>query len=134
VPTAEFSFSWNRFMRILMYVLFAGPRHSTIRVDHDSVRVTMGVRGWAFTANVPLLSIADATEVAGPVWAWGAHGWRGRWLVNGSSRGLVRLTIMPKAHGRCAVFPLRVGELTLSLADPAGFVRAVTPSAHRHVP
>jgi hypothetical protein len=114
-------------MRILMTAMFAGPRHSTIRVDHDNVMVQMGVRGWAFTATVPLSSIADATEVSGPVWSWGAHGWRDRWLVNGSSKGLVLLTIMPKARGRCLVFPLRVGELTLSLADPAGFVRAVSP-------
>ena len=26
----------------------------------------------------------------GRVWGWGAHGWRGTWLVNGSSSGLVR--------------------------------------------
>jgi hypothetical protein len=128
VTIAEFSFSWNPLMRVLMTLLLAGPRHSSIRVDHDTVRVRMGVGGWAFTADVPLSSVVDAAEVKGPVWAWGAHGWRARWLVNGSSRGLVQLTIMPKARGRCMVFPLHVGELTLSLAEPAEFVRAVTPA------
>jgi hypothetical protein len=114
-------------MRILMPLLLSGPRHSSIRVEDDDVIVKMGVGGYAFFARVPLSSIADAAEVAGPVWAWGAHGWRARWLVNGSGRGLVRLTLMPKVRGRCAGFPLRVGELTLSLAEPAAFVKAVSP-------
>jgi len=56
------------------------------------------------------------------VWAWGAHGWRGRWLVNGSANGLVQVTIDPPQHGRCLVFAIRVRQLTLSLDDPDGFV------------
>jgi hypothetical protein len=87
----------------------------------------MGRGGWVFTGEVPKSSIVTATQVNGPVWSWGAHGWRERWLVNGSSKGLVHLTIAPKSPGRCLVFPLRIGELTLSLADPDAFVRAVSP-------
>jgi hypothetical protein len=110
-----------------MTPLLAGPRNSTIRVDEHVVMVKMGVGGWAFKADVPRSSIADASQVDGPVWAWGAHGWRHRWLVNGSSKGLVRLTIAPRERGRCLGYPLRIGELTLSLAEPEEFVRAVSP-------
>ena len=82
----------------------------------------MGVGGWTFSGDVPRSSITDVSQISGPVWAWGAHGWKNRWLVNGSSDGLVRLTLDPPAHGRTLGFPLRVRELTLSLADPDGFV------------
>jgi hypothetical protein len=125
VKTAEFGFSYSAFMKLLMTPLFAGPRHSTIRVDADRVSVRMGRRGWAFVAEVPRTSIVQANPVRGPVWGWGAHGWRDRWLVNGSSRGLVQLTIAPKAPGRCLLFPLRIGELTLSVDHPDAFVGAV---------
>jgi hypothetical protein len=123
VPTAEFSFSWSRFTRALMTVLLAGPRRSKILVDDDNVEVTMGVGGWAFSGHVPRSTITDVAPTDGPVWAWGAHGWNHRWLVNGSSEGLVRLTLEPHARARTLGIPLRVRELTLSLADPDGFVR-----------
>ncbi len=61
----------------------------------------------------------------GPVWAWGAHGWRGRWLVNGSARGLVRLTIQPAGGGRCLMFPIALRQLTLSLEEPEQFIAAL---------
>jgi hypothetical protein len=126
VPTAEFSFSWNRFMRIFMPLLLSGPRQSSVRVDDDSVLVNMGARGWTFSADVPRSSITAAEPVSGQVWSWGAHGWKGRWLVNGSSNGLVRLTLQPAARARTLGFPLRVRELTLSLAEPDDFVRTLT--------
>jgi hypothetical protein len=109
-----------------MALLLAGPRFSTIRVDEDVVTVKMGAGGWAFAAEVPRSSIVAAAAMDGPVFAWGAHGWRHRWLVNGSSKGLVRLTISPQARGRCLAIPLRIGELTLSLAEPEAFIRAVS--------
>jgi hypothetical protein len=128
VQTKEFAFSYNSAMRLMMTPMLAGPRHSTIRVGDDGVVVRMGLAGWMFTADVPLSSIVAATQVSGPVWGWGAHGWRGSWLVNGSGVGLVRLTIEPTARGRCLGYPLRVRQLTLSLADPEAFISAVSPN------
>jgi hypothetical protein len=128
VQTSEFAFSYNRIVSVLMTPMLAGPRHSTIRVGDDGVVVRMGLAGWTFAAEVPRSSITGATQVSGPVWGWGAHGWRGRWLVNGSGTGLVRLTIEPAARGRCLGYPLRVRELILSLADPDAFISAVSPN------
>lgn len=56
---------------------------------------------------------------------WGAHGWRGRWLVNGSSKGIVVLEIDPVARGRVLGFPVRVRDLALSLEDPEGLCEAL---------
>lgn len=109
-------------MRALTIPLFAGPRHCRVTVLPDRIQVSMGVGGWEFTAGINRSAIVEATQTGGRVWAWGAHGWRGRWLVNGSSRGLVRLTLDPRQYGRCLGFPLRLRELTLSLDDPTGFI------------
>ena len=113
-------------MRPFMTVLLAGPRHSRIRVDDDRLRVKMGVGGWTFSANLPRSSVTEVKQVNGPVWSWGAHGWNHRWLVNGSSDGLVSLTLDPPARARTVGIPLRVRELTLSLADPDEFVRTLS--------
>ena len=126
MKSVQFQFSYNAFIRVLMTPMLLGPRYSTVRVDDDRVSVRMGFGGWAFTAAVPTTSITEVTRVAGPVLGWGVHGWRGLWLVNGSSKGLVRMTIEPKARGRCLGFPLRIRQLTVSLADPDGFVKAVS--------
>ena len=124
----EFQFSYNAFIRLLMTPMLLGPRHSFVRVDDDRVSVRMGLGGWAFASGLPRSSLTEVKRVAGPVLGWGVHGWRGLWLVNGSSRGLVRMTIDPRARGHCLGFPLRIRQLTVSLADPDGFVRAVSPS------
>ncbi|MEO8694612.1 MAG: hypothetical protein ABI658_13900 [Acidimicrobiales bacterium] len=124
--TRRFTLSFNRLMRVLMVALFAGPRHCRVEIGPETLQVTMGAGGWAFAATVPRTSIADVGQVSGPVWGWGAHGWRGRWLVNGSSRGLVRLTIKPRGRAHCLGVPVRLQELTLSLDDPAGFVAALS--------
>jgi hypothetical protein len=126
MQSAEFQFSYNAFIRVLMAPMLLGPRHSSVRVDGDRVSVRMGLAGWAFAARVPRSSLTEVKRVAGPVMGWGVHGWRGLWLVNGSSKGLVRMTIDPRASGRCLGFPLRIRQLTVSLADPDGFVRAVS--------
>ena len=108
-----------------MTMLAAGPRQCRVSVWPDRVHVAMGLRGWAFATTMAPSAIVEAAQASGPVWAWGAHGWRGRWLVNGSSRGLVRLTLSPPQPGRCLGFPLKVRQLTLSLDDPAGLLEVL---------
>ena len=126
MKSTVYQFSYNAFIRVLMTPMLLGPRRSFVRVDDDRVSVRMGLGGWAFTAQVPRSSLTEVKRAAGPVLGWGVHGWRGLWLVNGSSQGLVRMTIDPRVRGRCLGFPLRIRQLTVSLADPDGFVRAVS--------
>jgi hypothetical protein len=122
-----FHLSFNRPMRVLMTPMLAGWHRCHVTLDPDQLTVRMGAGAWAFDARIPRSSITEVARVNGPVWGWGAHGWRGRWLVNGSSRGLVRVGIEPGGHGRCTVFPVGLRELTLSLDDPDGFVEAFAP-------
>ncbi|MCC6705858.1 MAG: hypothetical protein IT334_13350 [Thermomicrobiales bacterium] len=56
---------------------------------------------------------------------WGVHGWRGKWVVNGSDDGIVKLTISPQIHARTLIFAITLRELYLSLEDPEGFLAAL---------
>src|SRR5262245_27272291 len=103
----RFTLSFNRFMKVLMTPMLVGPRRCKVDLDDERLKVVMGLGGWAFSARVPRASITGTARARRPVLGWGAHGWRGRWLVNGSSRGLVRISIDPPARGRCVCFPLR---------------------------
>jgi hypothetical protein len=66
---------------------------------------------------------------------YGVHSHSGRWLVNGSPDGLVELTIEPRCYtGRKPVSLFtrgKVNALTLSLADPDGFIAALQPPGQR---
>jgi len=126
-PSAEgkFALRFNTFNRVLMTVLLCGPRTCRVELSAEHLRVSMGVGGWAFSASIPRSSLSLATRYNGPVLGWGAHGWRGQWLVNGSSSGLVRIPIDPRARGRCLGYPLRLKVLLLSLEEPDEFIAAL---------
>ena len=104
----------------------AGPRHCHVVLTEDQLVVKMGMGGWTFSAVVPRSSVVDVKRVTGPVLGWGAHGWRGQWLINGSSQGLVQVSIDPTGRGRCLIVPIKVKRLTLSLEEPDNFVAALS--------
>jgi hypothetical protein len=81
--------------------------------------------GWGFRAAFPQTSVRSVDEDHGRVWGWGAHGWRGVWLVDGSSEGIVRVDLDPPGRGRGPGVPVRIAALRLAVEDPAGLVRAL---------
>ncbi|MGZ4672507.1 MAG: hypothetical protein ACXVH5_04475 [Ilumatobacteraceae bacterium] len=121
----KFQISFNKFMRVVMTPILAGPRHCHVELTADRLKVKMGMAGWAFSAALPRSSVTDAKRATGPVLGWGAHGWRGQWLINGSSQGLVRVSIAPAGRGRCLIIPVKVRRLTLSLEEPDQFIAAL---------
>jgi hypothetical protein len=96
-------------------LLGLGPARSGVWVGRDSIRVTMG---WGFRAKIACRSVREIGPDSGTVLGWGAHGWRGRWLVNGSSSGLVRLEIEPGARAWVMGIPVRLRTLRMSLDAP----------------
>lgn len=99
------------------------PRRCFVEVGPDSLRVQMT---WAFTATVPRASVRSATPDHGLVMGWGVHGWRGSWLVNGSSSGIVRVEIDPPGIARLLLWPVRLRVLRVAVDDPDGLIRALT--------
>lgn len=122
VSGQKFPFSYGR-LKPLLTVLGAGPAHSSITLDETSLRVRMS---WLFTAEVARSSITGAKPFTGLVGGWGAHGGRGRWLVNGSSKGLVSIDIDPPGRARVTGFPVKLRELRVSVELPDELIAALT--------
>lgn len=106
----------NPVIRALLLVLFVRPR---IDVNRAVLVVTLG---WSFRVAVPRGAIQAVDSVPWRRHSIGAHGWRGRWLVNTTPGPLVRVRIEPATTGRILGFPVRVRELTLSIDDVAAFL------------
>jgi hypothetical protein len=94
-----------------------------VDVGADTLRVKMG---WAFAAEIPRASVRSATHDHDRVLGWGVHGWRGKWLVNGSSSGIVRIEIDPPQRGRVLMFPIRLGVLRVSVDQPEELIDHLT--------
>jgi hypothetical protein len=103
-----------------------GPKRSEIRIADDTLHVKFG---WGFRATVPLSSITKAEPKNDRVTSWGAHGWRGRWLVNGSSKGIVELTIDPPTTAHVIGAPVTLSTLWISVTDPEALIEACTAKA-----
>ena len=119
---ADFGMRFARIFLPLFVPLGMGPRRTRITVDGGALRVRMG---WEFRATIPGAAVRSADRDHARVLGWGVHGWRGVWLVNGSSRGLVRMDIDPPARAWVIGFPVRLRTLRLSLEEPDAFLAAL---------
>lgn len=118
--TTHFPISQSRLFRPLAVAL--GGRSGVIDIGGDQVVVRFGVM---FRARIPRSSVRGAARARRAWLSRGAHGWRGRWLVNGRGTGLVTIAIDPVARGWVTGFPVRVRELTVSVDDPDALVAAL---------
>jgi len=103
-----------------------GPGRGGVEVDSAGLRVRMA----DFHLDIPRSSVRSAARSARSVRRTiGVHGGRGRWLVNGSYKGLVELVIEPPCYTSRQPSTLflrsKVSSLTISLVDPDGFIAAV---------
>ena len=119
---AKFEFRYDRWCGWILGAFGSGRRFSSVVVTSTDLEAELGL---AFRGVIPRESIRSARPWQGRVFGWGAHGWRGRWLVNGSSKGIVVLEVEPPGAGRVLGFPVTVRELALSLEDPEGLCEAL---------
>jgi hypothetical protein len=117
----RFELAYGPISRWLLPVFMMGPRTSWVEVRPSELYVRMG---FAFRATIPRSAIT-AIERAGRPLSIGVHGWRGRWMVNGSRRGIVKITIEPAASGSFNGIPLHLREVRIGLADPDAFLAAL---------
>ena len=105
-----------------MTVLGMRPSNSDVIVGPTDVTIRMG---WAFHASIPRSAVASAAADDDRVLGWGVHGWRGQWLVNGSSSQIVRIDVDPAASGHVVGIPVKVRRVRVSVDDPAGLIAAL---------
>jgi hypothetical protein len=116
-----------RFGRLkpLFVVLGITPASSYLELDTDRVRVRLS---WAFRGGMPRPSIRSVRRVSNSI-SIGAHGWRGRWLVNGAAGPLVAIAIDPPGRAWVLGVPMRLRELIVSVDDPDAVIAELSPAA-----
>jgi hypothetical protein len=120
----RFAIRFTSANRVLMGALLIPPSRAYLELGPDDVHVRMS---WAFSARIPRHQIRAAgpgKPPAIPLTA-GAHGWRGRWLVNGSPDQIVTIDLAEPARAYTLGFPIRLKELSVSLEDPDGFLASL---------
>jgi hypothetical protein len=108
---------------LLMSLLLLRPARVDLIGDRVQVRL-----GWAFLADFPRSAVRSAVVDERRVISLGAHGWRGRWLVNTSTSGLVTMHLDPVQRARVVGIPVSLRWLTVSVEDPDALVRTLEPT------
>jgi hypothetical protein len=107
-----------------------GPSSSGVEVGTDQVRVRMGSAFQLDISRDHIQSVRRSQVRLGGT--RGVHRRPGRWLVNGSAQGLVDVVIEPPGRTERGLGTMflraKVHVLTLSLADPDGFMAALQPA------
>ena len=121
--TTRFTIRFGRFNAVLLGLFGLGRHWSHVDVDDDRLVVRMG---WGFRATIDRAAIQAAEPGRYVWWAYGVHGMgKGRWIVNGSGHGIVRVRIDPPARGFVLGVPIKLRELWVSLDDPKEFLDAL---------
>ena len=119
----SFELRYAALLKPLLRAMGMGPAQSRIKVTPDRLHVQMG---WVFDATIPIRDIRH-TQRSAPalILGWGVHGWAGRWLVNGSRQGVVRIDIDPATQGKVIGIPVRLATLLVSVVQPGKFLDTV---------
>jgi hypothetical protein len=124
--TGTFAFDFSRWLLPVFWLIGAGRSRSAVELEGDELIVRFGV---GFRARVPRSSIRQPRRERNVPWAIGVHtDFRKRWLVNGSPRGIVSMTLDPPGRGHCLGVPVRMRVLAVGLADPDGFLACFGPA------
>jgi hypothetical protein len=118
---ARFPIRFDRWYEALSRALFISPSDSYVAMDGAQVTVRMA---WAFEASFPCSAIAAAAPFDRRPVSRGVHGWHGRWLVNGSGEGILRIDLSPGQRARVLGVPVALSELLVSVDDPARLASA----------
>ena len=119
----RFPIRFDGWYAVLSRSLLLAPERSWLEVGRDEVEARMA---WGFRARFPRSSVVGVESLADarPL-SRGVHGWRGRWLVNGSADGLVSIHLEPRARGYVMGFPVRLKELLVSVEEPERLLAAL---------
>jgi hypothetical protein len=120
--SVRFPISFDWWYRPLSSAFGLLPSRSYVSVGQEQVEVRMG---WAFRSRFPRSAVQSGSEVDISPLSRGVHGFGGRWLVNGSGRGIVRIEIGPRQRAYVMGFPVRLKSLLVSVAQPSALARAV---------
>ncbi len=119
---SHFPISFDGWYRVLSSIVGLLPSASYLNVETEEVEVRMG---WAFRSRFPRTAVVSASEVDRRPLSRGVHGFAGRWLVNGSGRGVVAIQLNPRQRAYVLGFPVRLNLLMVSVAEPPALMVAL---------
>src|SRR5262245_39260560 len=114
--------SFDSWYRWLSSALGLTPSRSYVALAGDEVEVRMG---WAFRSRFPRSAIVTTAVPDLRPLSRGVHGFGGRWLVNGSGRGILSLQLVPAQRAYVLGVPVRLRELLVSVSEPSRLAAAV---------
>lgn len=119
---SRFFIRFDPWYRALSSALFLRPADSYIDVTDDAVSVRMS---WAFRARFPRSAIAATSRLDRAPISRGVHGFKGRWLVNGSGDSVLVFDLQPTQQALVLGFPVRLRQLMVSVDDPDALAERV---------
>jgi hypothetical protein len=122
---ARFPISFDRWYAVLSSLLGLPPVSAYVDLDSTRVEVRMG---WAFRARFPRSAVSSTSALAIRPLSRGVHGFGGRWLVNGSGRGVLSIHVNPVQRAYVMGVPVRLRELLVSVSEPAALAAALRDS------
>jgi hypothetical protein len=107
---------------VVLRACLVAERWSYLDIQSDSVSVHMGWGFWARFARSNVERVAPAPRV---FLTAGAHGWSGRWLVNGAESPIASIFLREPARAFVLGFPVTLRELRVSVDDVDGLRAAL---------
>ena len=113
VPANRIPIKYGSPWKWILPVLLLPEKGAYIEIDGGLVHVRMS---WGFRLT---FSRSDIMEIVDhrPVVSIGAHGWKGRWLVNGAHSPIAVIRLTHPSPGRVVGFPVRVREILVSVEE-----------------
>jgi hypothetical protein len=112
--SVRFPISFDRWYRVLSSILGLPPSSAYVQVAGEQVEVRMG---WAFRSRFPRSAVASTSALGMRPISRGVHGFGGRWLVNGSGQGILRIELRPAQRAYLIGVPVRLKELLVSIRE-----------------
>jgi hypothetical protein len=119
---ARFPISFDRWYGVFSSLLGLPPSAAYVELDGAQVEVRMG---WAFRSRFPRSAIASTSTFEIRPVSRGVHGFGGRWLVNGSGRGILSIRLNPGQRASVIGVPVRLRELLVSVTEPPALAAAL---------
>lgn len=120
-PT-RFPIRFDAAYRLLSSAVLIPPSDSYIEIDGTEVYVRMA---WAFRTRFPRSAVASAAPLDRKPLSRGVHGFRGRWLVNGSGDCILVINLEPAQRAYVMGFPVSLKQLMVSVDNPFALALAL---------
>jgi hypothetical protein len=124
----RFPISFDPWYRVLSTVLCLPPSGAYVQVGREHVSVRMG---WAFRSRFPRSAVVSMSAQDMHPMSRGVHGFGGRWLVNGSGRGIFGIRLSPPQRAYLLGVPVSLRELLVSVAEPLALASALGAGSSR---